>query len=146
MDERSRLLDQARRSRRIAENITDLGTAEALRRVADEYERQAEEIGKSVDEPKDKEPADNPVGTAHESALVILREFETARANLVGKGVSLSDGKAGTINRIFLDELHGLRISIEGHEGEWPISTVKLAATTPDRQGWFLGERKLARY
>jgi len=134
MDERSRLLDQARRSRRIAENITDLGMAEALRRVADEYERQAEEIGKSDDEPKDKEPADNPVGTAHESALVILREFETARANLVGKGVILSDGKAGTINRIFLDELHGLRISIEGHEGEWPISTVKLAATTPDRK------------
>jgi hypothetical protein len=37
-----------------------------------------------------------------------------------------SDGKAGTIDQVFLDELHGLRISIRGHEGKWPISTVKL--------------------
>ena len=43
------------------------------------------------------------------------------------KGVILSDGKAGTIDRVFLDELHGLRISLRGHEGRWPISTVKLS-------------------
>jgi hypothetical protein len=40
--------------------------------------------------------------------------------------VVLSDGKAGTIDTVFLDELHGLRISIQGHDGRWPISMVKL--------------------
>jgi hypothetical protein len=24
-------------------------------------------------------------------------------------------------------ELHGLRVSIKGHDGKWPVSTVKLA-------------------
>jgi hypothetical protein len=28
---------------------------------------------------------------------------------------------------IWLDELHGLRISIKGHEGKWPVSTIKFA-------------------
>jgi hypothetical protein len=41
--------------------------------------------------------------------------------------VVLSDGKAGTIKRVFLDELHGLRISIAGHKGTWPVSTVKFS-------------------
>jgi hypothetical protein len=44
---------------------------------------------------------------------------------LVGKAVVLTDGKAGTIDGVFLDDAHGLRISIRGHEGRWPISTVK---------------------
>jgi len=30
-----------------------------------------------------------------------------------------------TIDGVFLDDPHGLRISIVGHEGRWPISTVK---------------------
>jgi hypothetical protein len=30
----------------------------------------------------------------------------------------LSDGKAGTVENIWLDEFHGLRISIIGHEGK----------------------------
>jgi hypothetical protein len=46
---------------------------------------------------------------------------------LVGKAVVLTDGKAGTVENVWLDELHGLRISIVGHDGKWPISTVKLA-------------------
>jgi hypothetical protein len=46
---------------------------------------------------------------------------------LIGKGVILSDGKAGTIKKVFLDELHGLRISLKGHAGKWPVSTVKFA-------------------
>jgi hypothetical protein len=58
---------------------------------------------------------------------MILREFEQARAELIGKGVVLSDGKAGSIDKVFLDELHGLRISIDGHDGRWPISTAKLS-------------------
>ena len=64
--------------------------------------------------------------TAKLRASTILGEFEQAQAELVGKAVVLSDGKAGTVDGIWLDELHGLRISIRGHEGKWPISTVKL--------------------
>ena len=59
-------------------------------------------------------------------AVRILESFENARAGLSGAAVVLSKGTAGTIERIFLDELHGLRISLIGHEGQWPISTVKL--------------------
>jgi hypothetical protein len=39
----------------------------------------------------------------------------------------LTDGKAGRVENVWLDELHGLRISIEGHYGRWPVSTIKLA-------------------
>jgi len=59
-------------------------------------------------------------------ASTILDEFEQAQAELVGKAVILTDGKAGMVDGIWLDELHGLRISIRGHDGKWPISTVKL--------------------
>jgi hypothetical protein len=38
----------------------------------------------------------------------------------------LTDGKAGTIEYVWLDELHGLRISIRGHDGRWPVSTIRL--------------------
>jgi hypothetical protein len=65
------------------------------------------------------------MSTPHERASNILLEFEQARTELVGKAVLLSDGKAGTVEEVFLDELHGLRVLIEGHEGRWPISTVK---------------------
>ncbi|MFY9954989.1 PRC-barrel domain-containing protein [Bradyrhizobium sp.] len=60
-------------------------------------------------------------------ASTILGEFEKARAELVGKAVILTDGKAGTVEGVWLDEMHGLRISIRGHDGKWPISTIKLA-------------------
>ncbi len=60
-------------------------------------------------------------------ASTILCEFEQAQTELVGKGVVLTDGKAGTVENVWLDELHGLRISIRGHDGKWPISTVKFA-------------------
>lgn len=63
-------------------------------------------------------------------ALTILREFEQAQTELVGKAVVLSDGKAGTIEAVFLDDSHGLRLAICGHEGRWPVSTVKFAQTT----------------
>jgi hypothetical protein len=64
--------------------------------------------------------------TGDQRASNILREFQQAQTELRGKAVVLSDGKAGTIDEVFLDELHGLRISIGGHEGKWRISTVKL--------------------
>jgi hypothetical protein len=60
-------------------------------------------------------------------ASTILGEFEKAQAELVGKAVILTDGKAGTVEGVWLDEMHGLRISIRGHDGKWPISTIKLA-------------------
>jgi hypothetical protein len=60
-------------------------------------------------------------------AATILAEFEQAQAELVGRAVILTDGKAGTVEKVWLDELHGLRISIKGHYGKWPVSTIKLA-------------------
>jgi hypothetical protein len=48
-------------------------------------------------------------------ALTILHAFEEADAQLVGKAVVLTDGKAGTVEAIWLDDVHGLRISIKGH-------------------------------
>jgi hypothetical protein len=59
-------------------------------------------------------------------ASTILGAFEQAQSELVGKAVILTDGKAGTVENVWLDELHGLRISVAGHVGKWPISTVKL--------------------
>ena len=60
-------------------------------------------------------------------ASTILGEFEQAQSELVGKAVVLTDGKAGTVENVWLDEFHGLRISIRGHDGKWPISTIKFA-------------------
>ena len=58
-------------------------------------------------------------------ASTIIAEFDQAHAELVGRAVVLSDGKAGTVDHVWLDEFHGLRISIRGHDGRWPISTIK---------------------
>ena len=58
-------------------------------------------------------------------ASTILGAFEQAQSELVGKAVVLTDGKAGTVESVWLDELHGLQISVGGHAGKWPISTVK---------------------
>ena len=60
-------------------------------------------------------------------ASAILGAVEEVRSELVGKAVVLTDGNAGTVDSIWLDELHGLRISIIGHVGKWPISTIKFA-------------------
>jgi hypothetical protein len=65
--------------------------------------------------------------TAALRASAILTAFGDAQSELVGKAVVLSDGKAGTVENVWLDELHGLRISIRGHDGKWPISTIKFA-------------------
>ncbi len=130
MDEKARLLQQAERCRRIAENINNLETAEAIRNLAEQYERRAEAIGtegSSVLGAKERVAQMTPSSTGQEVALAILRQFEEARSELLGQAVILSDGKAGTICKVFLDELHGLRVSIEGHEGQWPISTIKLS-------------------
>jgi hypothetical protein len=59
-------------------------------------------------------------------ASKILKEYGEAQAELIGKAVVLTDGKACTVENVWLDELHRLRISIEGHDGRWPVSTIKL--------------------
>jgi glycerate kinase len=60
-------------------------------------------------------------------ASTILSAFQEVQSELVGKAVVLTDGKAGTVEAVWLDELHGLRISVGGHWGKWPISTIKFA-------------------
>jgi hypothetical protein len=62
-------------------------------------------------------------------ASTILGAFEKARSQLIGRSVILTNGKADTVENVWLDELHGLRVSIKGHDGKWPVSTVKLAQT-----------------
>jgi hypothetical protein len=59
----------------------------------------------------------------------ILDAFEKAQTELVGKAVILTDGKAGTVENVWLDEVHGLRISIGGARASGPISTIKFAQT-----------------
>lgn len=58
-------------------------------------------------------------------ATMIIHAYDEVVSELVGKAVVLTDGKAGTVEKIWLDELHGLRISINGHSGKWPVSTLK---------------------
>jgi hypothetical protein len=50
-------------------------------------------------------------------ASKILSEYGEAQAELIGKAVVLTDGKAGAVENVWLDELHGLRISSKGHDG-----------------------------
>jgi hypothetical protein len=42
-------------------------------------------------------------------ATTILDEFEHVQAELVGTAVMLTDGKAGAVERVWLDELRGRR-------------------------------------
>jgi len=65
--------------------------------------------------------------TVKRHASTILGAFEQARTELIDKAVILTDGKAGTVENVWLDEFHGLRISIKCHEGRWPVSTIKFA-------------------
>ena len=60
-------------------------------------------------------------------ASKILDEYGAAQSELIGKAVVLTEGKAGNVDDVWLDEFHGLRISISGHDGRWPVSTIKLA-------------------
>jgi hypothetical protein len=63
-------------------------------------------------------------------ASTILTALADVQSELVGKAVILTDGKAGTVENVWLDELHGMRISIKGHDGKWPISTIKFEQDT----------------
>lgn len=68
-------------------------------------------------------------------AATILSALGDAQSELVGKAVILTDGKAGTVENVWLDELHGLRISIGGHDGKWPISTIKFEQGCQSAEG-----------
>ena len=46
-----------------------------------------------------------PMPTAKRHALTIIRAFDEAQSELVGKAVVLSDGKAGTVENVWLDEV-----------------------------------------
>jgi hypothetical protein len=81
----------------------------------------------SLAQPRYDQDTGAPEPNANEHAAAILGEFEQARTELVGRAVILTDGKAGTVEQVWLDELHGLRISIKGQDGKWPVSTIKLA-------------------
>jgi hypothetical protein len=76
--------------------------------------------------------------TVKARAAMILGKFEQAQTELLGKAVILTDGKAVTVESVLLDEMHGLRISIRGHDGKWPVSTIKFAQTDWSRsfQRW----------
>jgi hypothetical protein len=63
--------------------------------------------------------------TGDRRAMSILAQLHQAEEELVGRAVILTDGKAGSIEHLFLDDIHGLRISIVGHDGQWPISMIK---------------------
>ncbi len=58
-------------------------------------------------------------------ASTIMNAFGEAQSELLGKAVVLANGEAGTVENVWLDDLHGLRISIRGHAGKWPVSTIK---------------------
>jgi hypothetical protein len=58
--------------------------------------------------------SESPMPPVKIRAYTILGEFERAQSELVGNAVILTDGKAGTVESIWLDEMHGLRIVSPG--------------------------------
>lgn len=60
------------------------------------------------------------------AAAKILIMFQEVESVLVGKRVARFNGDFGTVNALHLDEEHGLRFSIEGLPGKWPVSTIKV--------------------
>src|ERR1700682_2120670 len=56
----------------------------------------------------------SPMPTVKIRASPILGVFGQAQPELVGKAVILTDGKAGTVESVWLDEQHGLRVAIRG--------------------------------
>jgi hypothetical protein len=67
------------------------------------------------------------ITTLKRRALTVLHALGDAESQFVGKAVILTDGTAGTVEAIWLDDFHGLQISLKGHPGKRPVSTVKFA-------------------
>jgi len=114
-DHPSVLITRAETCSRLAKQSDDPVEVSKLRQLAEEYDARARGMQSPPAVPEQNEP------TVQERALVILREFEQARKALVGRAAVLSDGKFGTVQDVRLDDLHGLRVTIAGHDGEWPI-------------------------
>jgi hypothetical protein len=66
----------------------------------------------------------------YQLATAILDLFYMAH-ELIGVGAVLTDGTAGAIESVRLDDDHGLRISIRGHPGFWPVSKLKKLECPP---------------
>jgi hypothetical protein len=79
---------------------------------------------RSIEEPARREEGES-MPSVKRHALKILAEYGEAQSALKGKAVVLTDGKAGTVQEVCLDDMHGLRILIRGHYGKWPVSTIK---------------------
>jgi hypothetical protein len=60
----------------------------------------------------------------HQLATAILDLFYETH-EFIGVGAVLTDGTAGAIESVRLDDDHGLRISIRRHPGFWPVSKLK---------------------
>lgn len=82
-----------------------------------------------------------PNGRAY--ASTILADFKRTEAELVGKTVILIDGTMGTVEKVWLDEFHGFRISIKGHNGKKPVSTIKLARYLKESAPYYISDYQL---
>jgi hypothetical protein len=60
----------------------------------------------------------------HQLAIAILDLFFEAH-KLIGIGAIFTDGTTGTIEAVRLDDDHGLRISVRGLPGLYPVSKLK---------------------
>ena len=100
------MLKRAESCARLAEQSDDPIEASKLRQIAEEYDAKARGLQSP---PPDPTPEAEP--SAQQHALNIQREFQQAQAALLGKTIILSDGKAGSMEQVRLDELHGLQVS-----------------------------------
>jgi hypothetical protein len=88
----------------------------------------AEQVGKSRGaNPDAAMRGEADVATLKRLALTVLDAVGKAEAQFVGKAVTLTDGTAGTVEAVWLDDFHGLRLSIRGHPGKRPVSIVRFA-------------------
>jgi hypothetical protein len=58
-------------------------------------------------------------------ASKILNEYGAAQSELIGKGVVLTDGKAGTVENVRLDELHGFPSKVMMENGRSQPSSLR---------------------
>ena len=71
-----------------------------------------------------------------QGAVRIIRWYHEAEKELLGRSVALTNGAAGAVKALRLDELHGLMLTFEEHEThtqrynhtsrQWhPVSTIR---------------------
>jgi hypothetical protein len=67
--------------------------------------------------------------SAKARASTILGEFEQAPERTRRQARDPHRRQGRTVESISLDQLHGLRLSIRGNDGKWPIAIIKFAQT-----------------